>query len=277
MDGLNTVDIPTISGLKHLTLDQIDTSILNAETIFLENIETTNIIIDNQMILLSGANILTNSSNISDIELSYLDGVTSSIQAQFDAIGDINSIVYENQSKLQYQSVNEASHTTFFDGTLVPEILQIPWWGSITANSKTISDIELSYLDGVTSNIQTQINSNKSNITVLTGRTQNVTAILNETTFIGNLKLQAGGNLLVNSLIISDVELSYLDGVTSNIQTQLVALQNKTQNLTASAGYTTSLGHISFNPSFGLLVNTKFISDVELSYLDGCSSIFKIN
>jgi hypothetical protein len=49
-------------------------------------------------------------------------------------------------------------------------------------------------------------------------------------------------------------------------------LQNKTQNLTASAGLTTSLGNISFNPSYGLLVNSKFISDVELSYLDGVTS-----
>jgi hypothetical protein len=272
MDGLNTVDVPTINGLKQLTLDQIDTSILNADTIYLENLETSNIIIDSQMILSTGSNILTNSTNISDVELSYLQGCSSNIQDQFGAISGINDIVYENQSKLQYQSVNETSHTTFFDGNLVPEILQIPWWGSITANSKTISDIELSYLDGVTSNIQTQITANKNNITVLTGRTQNLTAILNETTFIGNLKLQTGGNLLVNSLTISDVELSYLDGATSNIQTQLVTLQNKTQNLVASAGYTTSLGHIIFNPGFGLLVNTKFISDVELSYLDGATS-----
>jgi hypothetical protein len=272
MDGLNTLENPTISGLKHLTLDQIDASILNADTIFLDNIETTNIIVDNQMILLTGSNILANSLNISDIELSYLDGVTSNIQDQFNAIGDINDIVYENQEKLLFQSVNESSDTTYFDGYLVPEFLQIPSWGSILANSKTISDIEISYLDGVTSNIQTQITSNKSNITVLTGRTQNLTAISGETTFIGNLKLQSGGNLLVNSLIISDVELSYLDGVTSNIQTQLLALQNKTQNLVASAGLTTSLGNISFNPSYGLLVNSKFISDVEISYLDGCSS-----
>jgi len=258
MDGLNTVDIPTISGLKHLTLDQIDTSILTAETIFLENIETRNIIIDNQMILLSGTNILTNSLNISDVEISYLDGVTSNIQAQFDAIGDITSIVYENQSKLQYQSVNEDSHTTFFDGTLVPEILNIPWWGSITANSKTISDIEISYLDGCSSNIQTQINSNKSNITVLTGRTQNLTASVGLTTSFGNISFNPGLGLLVNSKFISDVELSYLDGATSNIQTQLVALQGKTQNLVASAGLTTSLGNISFNPGLGLLVNSRY-------------------
>jgi hypothetical protein len=269
MDGLNTLENPTISGLKHLTLDQIDTSILNADTIFLENIETSNIIIDNSITLLTGSNIAADSKNISDVELSYLDGVTSNIQTQLNSIDDI---VYENQEKLLFQSVNESIDTTYFDGYLVPEFLQIPTWGSILANSKTISDIEISYLDGVTSNIQTQITSNKSNITVLTGRTQNLTAISGESTFIGNLKLQSGGNLLVNSLIISDVELSYLDGVTSNIQTQLVSLQNKTQNLTASAGLTTSLGNISFNPSYGLLVNSKFISDVELSYLDGVTS-----
>lgn len=249
MDGLNTVDIPTISGLKHLNLDQIDTSILNADSVYLENLETSNIIIDNELKLLSGAYILANSLIISDTEISYLNGCESNIQGQLDAFGDLNDIVFTNQAKLQNQSAT-AGQTTF-DGNITIDDLTLTTEANIYVNTKTISGVELSYLDGATSNIQSQINTDKSNITVLTGRTQNLTAISGETTVIGNLKLQTGGNLIANSLTISAVELGYLDGVTSNIQTQLnsivstdlVALQNKTQNQTATAGATTFTGN----------------------------------
>jgi hypothetical protein len=247
MDGLNTVDIPTISGLKHLTLDQIDTSILNAETIFLDNIETTNIIIDNQIVLLSGANILTNSLNISDVEISYLDGVRSNIQQQIDSFGDINSIVYENQSNItvlqgKTQNFNASVGLT----TSLGNISFNPGLGLIV-NSKFISDVELSYLDGATSNIQTQL-------VALQNKTQNLVASAGYTTSLGNISFNPGLGLLVNSKFISDVEISYLDGLTSNIQQQIdsfgqnnYAIQinaEKLQNQNASAFQTSFEGNI---------------------------------
>jgi hypothetical protein len=253
MDGLNTVDIPTISGLKHLNLDQIDTSILNADSVYLENLETSNIIIDNELKLSSGAYILANSLIISDTEISYLNNVSSNIQEQLDTFNQINSIVFTNQEKLQNQSAS--SFQTTFEGNITIDDLTLTTGANIYVNTKTISGVELSYLDGATSNIQSQINTDKSNITVLTGRTQNLTATSGETTVIGNLRLQTGGNLIANSLTISAVELGYLDGVTSNIQTQLnsivstdlVALQNKTQNQTASSGQTTFSGNVTMS------------------------------
>ena len=198
MNGLNSLENPTINGLKNLVLDQLDANIINSNGItFFEDLETTNIIVDNQLILNPDA--------------------------------------------------------------------------SIYANSLVISDLELSYIFGGTSNFQSQINNIGSNLTTVLGRTQNMSTIENETTFFGNIKLNSG-SIIANGNNISDIELSYLDGATSNIQSQLTSLQGKTQNFAASAGLTTSLGNISFNPGLGLLVNTKFISDIELSYLDGATS-----
>lgn len=76
--------------------------------------------------------------------------------------------------------------------------------GNVSANSTTLSPVELSYLDGVTSSIQTQINTKAPTASpTFTG-----TVVLPSTTSIGS---------------VSDTEIGYLDGVTSAIQTQLNA------------------------------------------------------
>jgi hypothetical protein len=90
--------------------------------------------------------------------------------------------------------------------------------GGLTASSITVGDIsntEIGYLDGVTSSIQTQINS-KAN---LAGPTFTGTVTLPSTTSIGT---------------ISSTELGYLDGVTSGIQTQIDA---KLASTTAASTY----------------------------------------
>jgi hypothetical protein len=74
--------------------------------------------------------------------------------------------------------------------------------GNVSANGATISPTELSYLDGVTSAVQTQINAKAPSA----GPTFTGTVVLPSTTSIGT---------------VSDTEIGYLDGVTSAIQTQL--------------------------------------------------------
>jgi hypothetical protein len=73
---------------------------------------------------------------------------------------------------------------------------------AITANSTTISATEVGYLDGVTSAIQTQLNTKAPSANpTFTG-----TVVLPSTTSIGT---------------VSSTEIGYVDGVTSAIQTQL--------------------------------------------------------
>jgi hypothetical protein len=103
MNGINTLDIPTINGLKNLQLDQIDTSILNADTIILENVQTSNLIVSDEIIFLAGSSIVAGSSTISDIEISYLDGVTSNIQIQIDSINTEIDTIDDTLISLQDQ------------------------------------------------------------------------------------------------------------------------------------------------------------------------------
>lgn len=104
----------------------------------------------------------------------------------------------------------------------------------------TASTAELNYCDGVTSNIQTQLNGKQATITG--GIT---TAISNN--FSANVVVVSNSAGKINSSSITTTELGYLDGVTSNIQTQL---NSKISNFTLLAsGKTLNTSNTSFTIS----------------------------
>ena len=92
MNNLNqSLNYPTITGLKSLELDELTTTNLNSDVIdgniiYYNTIEGNEIIVDTKLTLTNTGVISVGSSIISDIELTYLDGVTSNIQQQFQNI-----------------------------------------------------------------------------------------------------------------------------------------------------------------------------------------------
>lgn len=78
----------------------------------------------------------------------------------------------------------------------------------------TATVTELNYVDGVTSNIQTQLNGKQASIT---GGASTITS--SNLTASRALVSNSSGKVTVST--ITSTELGYLDGVTSNIQTQL--------------------------------------------------------
>lgn len=130
-------------------------------------------------------------------ELNYMDGVTSNVQTQLNAkqakiTGGASSIVSSNLTASRVLISNTSGKV---------------------ANS-TVTSTELGYLDGVTSSIQTQLNSKQATITggASTIASANLTASR-------ALISTSSGKVAVSA--VTATELSYLDGVTSNIQTQL--------------------------------------------------------
>ena len=88
---------------------------------------------------------------------------------------------------------------------------------NIYANSTTITPTVISYLSGVSANIQTQlnnINANFNNYLLLTGGTLSGNLTCNSTLTLNN-------NVIANATTITPTQLSYIYGATSNIQTQL--------------------------------------------------------
>jgi len=141
----------------------------------------------------------TSVGSVTGTEISYLDGVTGSIQGQIDALeqADVN-IEGELDAK-----ANTANPT--FTGTVV-----LP----TTTSIGDVSSTEIGYVNGVTSAIQTQLDAKLASATAsstyapLSGPTFTGTVVLPSTTSVGD---------------VSSTELGYVNGVTSAIQTQLDA------------------------------------------------------
>ena len=132
--------------------------------------------------------------------------------------------------------------------------------GSATAtdltklNSVTSTATELNYTDGVTSNIQTQLNAKQATITgaATTITSSNLTA--------NRVLISNGSGKVAVSSTVSDTELGYLDGATSNVQTQI--------NNVGGGLYTISIDIGDWNMSGG---TQKSISQATLQSSCSCS------
>ena len=78
----------------------------------------------------------------------------------------------------------------------------------------TATTAELNYLDGVTSNIQTQLGAKQATIT-------GAATTIDDANLTANRALVSNGSGKVAVSAVTSTELGYLDGVTSNIQTQI--------------------------------------------------------
>ena len=105
-----------------------------------------------------------------------------------------------------------------------------------TLTGLTATSAELNYVDGVTSNIQTQLNSKQ---TTITGGASSITS----TNLTADKALISNSSGKVVSSAVTSTELSYLDGVTSNIQTQLNS--KSASGHTHSAATTSTAGFMS--------------------------------
>ena len=111
---------------------------------------------------------------------------------------------------------------------------------SLTDLGVTATATELNYMDGVTSNVQTQLNAKQATITggASTIASTNLTA---SRALVSN----GSGKVVVSN--VTSTELGYLDGVTSSIQTQLNA-KSPTNHASSATTYgvatTTNYGHV---------------------------------
>ena len=135
----------------------------------------------------------TSIGEVSNLEIGYLNGVTSSIQGQIDA------------------KLLTATAATTYAPLASPTLT-----GTVTLPESTsigeVSNLEIGYLNGVTSSIQGQIDAKLLTATAATtyaplaSPTLTGTVTLPESTSIGN---------------VSNLEIGYVNGVTSSIQTQI--------------------------------------------------------
>ena len=136
---------------------------------------------------------------------------------------------------------------------------------AINIGAGTVDNTELGYLNGVTSAVQTQIDSKQATIT---GGATTITS--SDLTASRALTSNASGKVAVSS--VTSTELGYVSGVTSAIQTQLDAKQ---PTITGSA---TTIDTESLTASRAVISNSSqkiavsATTDTELGYLSGVTS-----
>jgi hypothetical protein len=96
-----------------------------------------------------------------------------------------------------------------------------------TLDGITATTAELNYTDGVTSNIQTQLNSKQATIT------GGATSITSSNLTADRALVSNGSGKVAASSSITATELGYLNGVTSNIQTQFNSISTELVNDTS--------------------------------------------
>jgi hypothetical protein len=158
---------------------------------------------------------------VSNLEFSYLDGVTSAIQTQIDS----------------KQATITGSATTIDTESLTASRAVISNSSSKIAVSAT-TDTELGYVSGVTSAIQTQIDAKQATIT---GGATTITS--SDLTASRALASSASGKVAVSA--VTSTELGYVSGVTSAIQTQLgtkLTASNNLSDVSSTSTARTNLG-----------------------------------
>ena len=161
-------------------------------------------------------------SAVTATEIGYLDGVTSAVQTQ---INTTNTNLADNSSRI----AATVTETTAVEARRVANIagaVSTITTGNLTASRAVVSDgsgkvaasavtaTELGYVDGVTSAIQTQIDSKQATIT-------GAATTIDDTNLTASRAVVSDGSGKVAVSVVTSTEIGYLDGVSSAIQTQL--------------------------------------------------------
>ena len=219
----------------------------------------------------------TSIGNVSNLEIGYVNGVTSGIQVQIDAkaplasptltgtvtlpestsIGQVSNleIGYLNGVTSGIQGQIDSKIATSTAASTYAPLASPTLTGTVTLPESTsigqVSNLEIGYLNGVTSGIQGQIDAK-----LATATAASTYAPLAAPTFTGNVTLPASTSIGE----VSNLEIGHLNGVTSGIQGQIdlkSPLASPTFTGTVILPSSTSIGDV---------------GDLEIGYLNGVTS-----
>jgi hypothetical protein len=186
----------------------------------------------------------TTIGNVLSTEISYLDGVTSSIQTQINsvssALDDKADIVHGHTLADITDITASASELNLLDGVL-------------------ISAVEINYLSGVTSSIQTQLDdldTLKSDVTH--------THTLDDVT---DVTATASEVNVLDGILSTTTELNHLSGTTSSVQDQIDGKADTSHTHTVSEVTDITASSAEINVLDGIVLST-----TELNYVGGVTS-----
>lgn len=197
--GTTTTEIGFVAGVTSAIQTQIDAKqdILTGATSALTNF---NLPISRALISSPTGKVID--SPVTSAELGHLAGVTSAVQTQIDS---------------KEATITGAATTITATDLTLNRVVISNGSGKIAASA--VTDTELGFVSGVSSAIQTQIDSKQATIT---GAATTVTAT--DLTINRALLSDGAGKIAVSS--VTNTELGYVSGVTSAIQTQINGKEN---------------------------------------------------
>jgi len=189
-----------------------------------------------------GLPLTTSIGDVSATEIAYINGVTSSVQAQLD------------------DKLASATAASTYAPIASPTLT-----GTVTLPASTsigdVSNVEIAYINGVTSSVQAQLDDKLASATAAS-----TYAPLVAPTFTGNVTLPASTSIGD----VSNVEIAYINGVTSSVQAQL---DDKLASATAASTYAPLVAP-TFTGNVTLPASTSIgdVSNVEIAYINGVTS-----
>lgn len=174
---------------------------------------------------------------------------------------------YDESARL-FTFIEDATNTSeVFSGSVGNAKFGTTTVSSLILGSTTITatGTELNYVDGVTSNIQTQLNGKQATIT-------GAATTIDDTNLTANRAVVSDGSGKIAVSAVTATELGYLDGVTSAIQTQINGKQD------TIGGAATTIVTDDLTASRALVsdgsgkVAVSAVTSTELGYLDGVTS-----
>lgn len=272
-NGSNWNDIPsyantTPSGLEQSLGDYLpvsDRGVANGVASLDSNVKVPNTQIDSTYFT-TKTYVDTEISDLSSTLSGDISAVESTVDSHTTDIGSLNTTVSSHTSTLSdLQSEKSPKSSPTFTGDVV-----LP----STTSIGEVSSTEIAYINGVTSGIQSQIDS-KASSTSLSNHASDTTdvhgisdtSLLVTTTGTQTLsnKTLASPTIEVGSITVLATEISYLDGVTSDIQTQLNA-KASSSDLSTHNSDTTSV--------HGITDTSKLVTtDATSQTLDGSLTI----
>ena len=221
-------------------------------------------------------------SAVTSTELGYLDGVSSAIQTQLDTKGTTTEDAAIEARRVA--NIAGAVSTITTGNLTASKALVSDGSGKVSASA--VTSTELGYVDGVTSAIQTQIDSKQATIT-------GAATTIDDADLTASRALVSDGSGKVAVSAVTSTELGYVDGVTSALQTQLNDINTRATANAASSGAADAVevrrvaniaGAVSTITTGNLTASRAVVSDgsgkvaisavtsTELGYLDGVSS-----
>ncbi len=201
--------------------------------------------------------------SVSNAEFQRLDGVTSDIQTQLDAKGDVTASSTTTFTNKTIDADGTGNSITNIEDANIKSSAAID---AAKIADGSVSNAEFQRLDGVTSDIQTQLDAKgdvtASSTTTFTNKTIDADGTGNSITNIEDANIKSAAAIdaaKIADASVSNTEFQYLNGVTSAIQTQLDGKQASGSYITASSSDTLT------NKTFDVEGTGNSISNIDVA------------